>query len=359
MATREPADPDPVPRALDEVLEEIASSAAELDRNPRFPGEALRALAGIGALSALGPQRRERAPEDWSLLRRIARADASVARIADGHLNALQRLALSAAAGGAGAGHLDRAQAGECLLGLWGADPRPGEGPPARIGGSAAAPVLAGVKTFCSGGHGLDATLVLARTESAPAPQLCLIDVDGTVEEDRTWFNAMGMRASESHRMVFHETPVAGLIGEPGHIGAQPWFSLDALRTASTWAGMADAAAGAACAELAVRQDDVLAELAAGRIAAAQTTVDVWFEAAARRVQDGDELGDFAVALRAEVIRAIELILDEAARACGSGPFARGGPLERARRDLELFTQQHRIDPLLMRMGRAGNRGSP
>ena len=354
-----PAEQSHLTRTLDQALAQIAAGAAELDRRPRFPAEALRALAESGALSPERPERRERAPEDWELLRRIAYADASVARIADGHLNAMQRLALFADQDAGCRTRLGRAQAGDCLLGVWGADPRPGEGEPARMAGTASAPVLSGVKTFCSGGHGLDAALVLARTEASPAPQLCLVDLDDSVEEDRSWFRAAGMRASESHRMVFHDTPVVALIGEPGHIGAEPWFALDALRTASTWAGMADAAADAAAVELGARDADPLAELAAGRIAAARGTVDVWFQSGARRARGSGQLGGMAIALRAEVIRAIELILDEAARGCGSGPFARGGRLDRARRDLELFTLQHRIDPLLMRLGRAGVAGSP
>ena len=44
--------------------------------------------------------------------------------------------------------------------------------------------------------------------------------------------------------------------------------------------------------------------------------------------------------------------LDEAARACGSRPFAVAGPLDRARRDLELFLLQHRLEPALARAGR-------
>ena len=46
-------------------------------------------------------------------------------------------------------------------------------------------------------------------------------------------------------------------------------------------------------------------------------------------------------------------LLDEAARACGSRPFARAAALDRARRDLELFLLQHRLDPMLARAGEA------
>ena len=40
------------------------------------------------------------------------------------------------------------------------------------------------------------------------------------------------------------------------------------------------------------------------------------------------------------------------ARATGSRPFATGTALDRARRDFELFVLQHRLDPLVARLGR-------
>jgi hypothetical protein len=52
------------------------------------------------------------------------------------------------------------------------------------------------------------------------------------------------------------------------------------------------------------------------------------------------------------VAEACREILDEAACACGSYPFAVAGPLDRSRRDLELFLLQHRLEPALARAGR-------
>ena len=46
------------------------------------------------------------------------------------------------------------------------------------------------------------------------------------------------------------------------------------------------------------------------------------------------------------------MIFDEASRATGSRPFATGTNLDRARRDFELFVLQHRLDPMVMRLGR-------
>ena len=56
--------------------------------------------------------------------------------------------------------------------------------------------------------------------------------------------------------------------------------------------------------------------------------------------------------LRVAVAGSCRGILDEAARACGSHPFAVAHPLDRARRDLELFLLQHRLEPALVRAGR-------
>jgi hypothetical protein len=59
-----------------------------------------------------------------------------------------------------------------------------------------------------------------------------------------------------------------------------------------------------------------------------------------------------SVQLREAISIAGRTILDEAARACGSRPFATGTPLDRARRDFELFILQHRLDPMVARLGR-------
>ena len=65
---------------------------------------------------------------------------------------------------------------------------------------------------------------------------------------DRSWYSSYGLRASVSHRVEFDDAPVIAELGPPGSISAQPWFARDALRTAASWAGMADTAAEAALA---------------------------------------------------------------------------------------------------------------
>jgi alkylation response protein AidB-like acyl-CoA dehydrogenase len=364
---------------LDQALAAVAAAAPDLDREPRFPREAFDALAAAGVLTATIGAARDGASvgPEWTLLRRVAAADASVARILDGHLNAVERLEV-AADPGLRDRELAAVEDGGRLLGVWGADPRGEEGDPARLHESDGGLVLRGVKTFCSGAGGIDAAMVMVGSDDGTAPTLVLLDCGEAVEVDRDWYRAAGLRASESHRVVFHDAPVTAVLGEPGELAREPWFSRDAMRTAATWAGMVDAAEEAALDALVAgaRQEDPLARLAAGRIEAARGTVDAWLDRAAAvadaairpsaaaptrgALVDGDHLlassraGEpraTGIAMRAELDRAAKAILETAAAACGSHQFVTAGRLDRARRDLETFLLQHRLDPLLVRLG--------
>jgi alkylation response protein AidB-like acyl-CoA dehydrogenase len=358
--------PVPGPDAVRSALERIAAAAAARDAAPerRFPADAFAALRDSGALGANATVGALRPPAagELSLVRRVAAADGSVGRIFDGHLNAVERLAVYAPPALRDA-ELAAVDAGELLAGVWGGDPVGDEGPPATAVQTPGGPVLRGVKTFCSGAGGLQRAAVLARSPDATAPVLVWIDVgdERRVEIDESWYRAAGLVASVSHRVVFHDAPVLASLGGPGAIADQPWFGRDALRTAASWAGMADTAVRASLTELALRpQTSELEALAAGRILAHRATIDAWLSTAAAAM-DGDDgdLGPTALNGRVAIADCCRQLLAEAALACGSRPFARGSDLDRARRDLELFLLQHRLEPMLARAGRAALRGSP
>jgi len=346
--------------SLERALERVAAGAPERDRigSPAFPEDPVADLeaAGVLAFNAQAGPRRPPAADELGLVRAVARADASVGRIVDGHINGVERLAIHASPPLRDR-ELAAVRAGRLRVGVWGGEPRPDEGPPAALDRDGTGEVISGVKTFCSGAGGLDRALVLAREASAQAPVAAWIDltVSGTVRIDADWYRAPGLRASASHRVVFDGAPVLARFGEPGDFARQPWFGRDALRTAAGWAGMADAAVDAALDELAARPGrGALEELAAGRIVAARATIDAWLQRAAGAMDTAAaDLSSVSLHGRVAIVGACHAIVDEAARACGSHAFATGGPLDRARRDLELFLLQHRLDPALAVAGRA------
>ena len=352
--------PDEPEQSMEAALERIRGGATALDREPAFPAAAFAELRRAGALALTLPARDgSRALSyraEWAAVRAVSRADASVGRIYDGHLNAVERLSV-AAPDPLRSSELRGVAAGELLLGVWGADPTPGEGPPARLQPDGEnGLVLVGAKVFCSGAGGIDRALILARGEAPGPPLLAYVDLSEGVEVDRHWYRGAGMRASESHRVVFHGAPVLAVLGEPGELSREPWFGRDAIRTAAGWAGIADSAAEAALALLARRDPrSDLEALAAGRIAQARATIDALLSGVAERAdaQPTASLLRESVLLRAQIAESAESLLSEATRACGSRPLATGSPLDRARRDLGVFLFQHRLDPLLMRVGSA------
>jgi alkylation response protein AidB-like acyl-CoA dehydrogenase len=351
---------------FDAVVVQISEGAAGRDAEPAFPHQPFRALSEAGLLALPVPNppgsrgRRASFGEEWRILRAVARADGSVGRIFDGHLNAVERVSVLASEP-LRTRELEAVASGKLLLGVWGADPIPGEGTSARIVETESGPVLEGVKTFCSGSTGLDRALVVVRgADGMPGPPL-LAYVDlrgGGFEVDQTWFRGSGMRSSESHRVVFRGARVLATLGEPGELVREPYFSRDAVRTAVTWAGMADLAVVSAleilAAKSAGREPDDVVSLATGKMLAAQKTIARWLEYAAREADADPEksLAVFSTELRVTVAACCRKILDEAARACGSHPFAVAAPLDRARRDLEFFLLQHRLEPALVRAGR-------
>ena len=338
-------------RELEPALSWIAANAEALDRQPRFPVEAFERLGAAGVLAAR-PDGQSPFLEELALVRAVSRADGSVGRIFDGHLNAVERLLLTAP------GVLDAAErssiaAGRLLLGVWGADPERGEGEPATLREEPEAIRLYGVKTFCSGAGGVQRALVVVR-DDADARRLAYVDLASGVSIDRDWYRAEGMRASESHRVVFSGARVLALLGGDGEMLREPWFSRDAIRTSATWAGIADGVVAAATSWL--RQHGARGQLsgsAAGRMRVAAATIDRWLEYAGRRADANLPMSETSIEARWAIASACREIIAEAASACGSRPLATGGALARGRRDLDLFLLQHRLEPKLAAHGTA------
>jgi alkylation response protein AidB-like acyl-CoA dehydrogenase len=333
------------------ALQRVAARARELDLEPRFPTENFTDLAAAGAL---------RTPADGlagevRLVRAVAAADASTARILDGHLNGIERLTL-AAPEPLRSSELTRIHEGKLLLGVWGADPAAGEGPPARLEQADGQLVLRGVKTFCSGAGGVQRALVIA-TDQGGARRLVYLDTTSRLSIDRGWYRASGLRSSESHRVEFHDTPVLALLGGPGELSREPYFSRDAIRTSATWAGLTDCVIAATLAALDAARLDAVQAHSLGRMRIAQGTIDRWLEHTTTELGQPEDLrpgidpAALAVECRVALYECALLSSEQAARVCGSRALIGASTLDRARRDLDLFLLQHRLDPKIAELG--------
>jgi alkylation response protein AidB-like acyl-CoA dehydrogenase len=336
---------------LEWALKRIAARAGELDRGPRFPNENFTDLAAIGALTT---------PPDGlagevRIVRAVAAADASTARILDGHLNGIERLTLNAPEP-LRSTELTQIREGKLLLGVWGADPAAGEGPPARLERGDGQLVLRGVKTFCSGAGGVQRALVIASDQDG-SRRLVYLDTTSRVSVDRGWYRASGLRSSESHRVEFHDTPVLALLGAPGELSREPYFSRDAIRTSATWAGLADCIIGETLAALDPARPDAVQAHSLGRMRVAQGTIDRWLEHTTTELGEledsrpGIDPAMLAIECRVALYECALLISGQAARVCGSRALVGASTLDRARRDLDLFLLQHRLDPKITKLG--------
>jgi len=353
VSVREPPARLPASAArLESVLADISSRAAELDREPRFPSESFADLAAAGALG----QPPDGLAGEVRLVRAVAAADASTARILDGHLNGTERLALLGAEP-LRSRELAGARDGSLLLGVWGADPAPAEGAPARLKHHDGRAVLHGVKTFCSGAGGVQRALVVVADDVGARRLVYLDTTDDRVSVDRDWYRASGLRASESHRVEFDQAPVLAVLGEPGELSREPWFSRDAIRTSATWAGLADRILAETAAALDPGRIDAVQAHALGRMRVAQSTIDRWLEHTIGCLGGPEDAGaphdpaTLALECRVALYECAAAISDLAARIGGSRALIGASALDRARRDLDLFLRQHRLDGRVAELG--------
>lgn len=292
--------------------------------------------------------------EELAAVRTVAAAGVGAGRVFDGHRNGLERLLVHRP------DDVDRAlrerlATGELALGVWGAEPNPGEGAPAVLDDVGA--TVTGVKTFCSGAGHVDLAIVLVRRHDGAPPTLpVLVDLRDAarISVDREWFASPALAESHSHRVVFDAAPVLATLGEEGTLTAEPWFSGDALRSTAVWAGAADAILARLVAS---RPADTAGDERLGRAAAIVATVDVWLAAALRAVDDAHEGGPVPTAtvgaLRIELTERLRELLRLAAEHRGSRGLATDTALGEARAGLDLLLLQHRLGPVAARLGRA------
>ncbi|CAN5294460.1 acyl-CoA dehydrogenase family protein [soil metagenome] len=322
-------------------LSETLRALGDLE-SPADVTKALKQLDAGGVLHLPLPGRGQ-TRRRFAALSEIGAVDLSLARLAEGHTDAIA--ILSEAGVGARRG----------TYGVWAAEP-----PEARVEAipSSRGWTLTGMKKYGSGATGLDRALVTAHTSEGPR----LFDVDLRDPRIRpeigTW-NAIGMALTDSIDVSFedaHVTPQAA-IGGPGFYTSRAGFWHGAVGVAACWYGGAHGALRMLRARLATKANDHQAAHL-GAVAAACTAMNATLEAAARAIDvDPDDrtkcAQSRALVVRHVVEQACQDVLARVGRATGSSALVFDRAHARRAADLVVYLRQHRAEQDLTELGRS------
>jgi len=277
--------------------------------------------------------------ERWTVLADLAGEDLSLARLSEGHADALAILAeLGAPPPPAGS-----------RWGVWAAQP---PGPGLTASETAGGWRLDGIKRYCSGAHSCTHALV---TAAAPdGNRLFAVATGDLVPVAGTW-PATGMAGSDTLDVEF--TGIAAEpAGGPGAYTARPGFAHGGAGVAACWYGGARAVGQTLLAAAAKRDvgPHALAHLGAVDIAL-HTTREALGRAAAEidadphdREHDGWRR---TLRVRALVEATATEVMARVGRALGAGPLCHDEAHARRVADLTVYVRQHHAEKDLAELG--------
>ena len=301
----------------------------------------------------------DKVPDLFPILTALGRADLSVGRVYEGHVNAVQLIARLGTPDQVGKMHKLGAKGG--LLGVWGADEPTN---PGRIAQHGTSYVLSGTKTYASGSDLLDCALVVVKNESGDN---CLVLLDKAQLAERfdpSWWKPVGMKATRSCAVDLSGIEITHdqLLGAPKAYMTQPFFGAGAIRFVTVQLGGLLAVWDATVDHLrtagryenphqAVRLALMMADLEAIYSGVEKAYVRVapgigW--SAGEGLESDALIADSArIALEACAQRVMALAI----QSVGCGGLMETHPLAGAMSDLMVYLRQPAPDAALMRLG--------
>jgi alkylation response protein AidB-like acyl-CoA dehydrogenase len=324
------------------LLEGAVPKPLPLPRTVELVEIELRRLAHAGEFDLPMPGH-GRTPERWVGLAALGRRDLALARLAEGHLDAL---AILAEAG--------RAAVPDALYGVWAA--RSG-GTGARLVRAAGGLRLTGTVRFCSGANVLDRALVAA--QDGDVGRLVEVDLtDPGIRRDQDTWSAIGMDATDSVDVRFVD-----LVVRPDMmVGGADWylrrrgFALGGAGVAAVWlggvAGVLDSVIELLL-DAPTVDDHQYAHL--GALHTAARTAEAQLAAAARSIDAAEPTTDHAVLVKtckSAAERAAWETLDRVPRITGPTPLCRDRRFAQRLADLQVYVRQHHAERDLAALGR-------
>lgn len=276
----------------------------------------------------------------WQTLIRLGTEDLSLARLAEGHVDAL---AVLTELGGS-------PPARNTVWGVWAAHP---PGYRLRAQQLDTGWVLEGSKPFCSGARTCTRALVSAETDSGHR-LLFAIANEHTVADPDTWA-AEGMSASETFTLDFRSVRAVP-VGAPNAYTDRPGFHHGGAGVAACWYGGARAVAEPLATKVRGRDPDPHALAHFGAVVRDLRCAEDVLRRAAREIDEDPDDGEGGAAERALLVRsavvaACTSVLDHCAEALGAGPLASDPAYTRASQDLSVYIRQHHGARDLARLG--------
>ncbi|WP_437342760.1 acyl-CoA dehydrogenase [Pseudomonas putida] len=322
---------------LDRLLHRFGTRSRAIDLDPLLP-ELLQALRAE-QLDLLPLPGHGRTLERWRALARVAGCDLGLAKLYEGHTDALAVLAECGAA----------QHAHDGIWGMWAAEP-----PDARahiVARHGERVQLQGRKAWCSGALQIDRALLTAWENDQP--QLVAIELSHPSQriQAEQW-QAVGMASTASVTVEFDNSP--GLaIGTPGQYLSRPGFWQGGAGIAACWYGAAEALAGYLREHCNKPRPDPHADAHLGAVDAALYGARAALrECAAWIDQHSQDDASFEVRrTRAQIEQAVEQVIQHVGRALGATPFCRSSHFARLSADLPVYLRQSHAERDLAELG--------
>lgn len=370
---------------LDDLAPTLARHAVEDDRDQgHFPTASFDAMGPTGLLMAsvpaehggagLGARPGGDALSLWTLTRRIAAIDLSLARCWEGHGNAMLLLAENATQAQQARWFRGVAEHGQRWA-VWSGEPQkrlPGQRAAfgthvQRVPGGYR---ITGSKVFATGATGVQWAILLVSTagpggarhatgDAEELRMLCCEMSDPTIHTDASWWEPLGMRATVSHKICFEDTfiPDDQEIGRPGAYLLDRWQARFTPHYAASFLGAAEGAYAYAldCVHTRGQAEDPHVQHRVGRMSIDLQTGRLWLAEVARhwaeqRVAEA-ELEGLRTRWLAEQLATN--VVQHAMHLGGARALLRPSPLERIVRDLAFYTRHDNLDSLLSTIGAA------
>lgn len=340
---------------LDDALEKIRKNAKAAETSADGLKKEFQWLREAGLLKIVLPGEAldfnlPHTPALLKLLTAMGKANLSVGRIFEGHINTLYLIHLYANDEQRKRWFAEVEDQG-MLFGIWNTQAQPG----ITFTANGEQLIVNGCKTFCSGAVVVNRALITGNIEQGDRKgwQMAIVDMSAIAAEkiDKSSWKTLGMKASGSYMIDFsgYKMHPEDLISMPGIYLKQPHFSGGAIRFAAVHLGGAEAIAENTIQYLQSlnRTEDPIQKMRIATIMMQLTTGQIWLDKAGENydawISDQkfeQDLIAFANMTRVTIEDLCLRIMDESNKCIGARGLMEPYDMERIFRDLTFYLRQ-------------------